>query len=172
MPVSSRRWLGGVAVSEDGRQCVFEATAPGIPTARAAKVKLDAMIVLKCGRQERTAVVRNFSLTQGGKLTAGPLEMELTGVQAGKWGRTRLAVTFTLKDDPARIRRLGFLDARGREIPSRIMAADTLGFEGAHYHQVTYGLHGAPEKVTIRATYFQVIERVSVPVFFFAGIGL
>jgi hypothetical protein len=167
-------WADGTAwVSPDGTQCLFEVLSTRLPARGARRLKLEAKMVLKCGRQGEVAEQPELRLEKDGELTAGPAPMKVTGVQRGD--KTTI---FTLSTEKSieLLARIEFLDAGGRQIDTKLLDKSVVDFMGTTYHDQTFCLETKKpmriDAVRARVHYFRKVEKLTVPVKVAVGLGL
>ncbi|MCD6303409.1 MAG: hypothetical protein J7M21_00420 [Planctomycetes bacterium] len=162
-------------VSPDGQRCIFEIISTKLPSPLARSVTFRGRIVMECGQGPAVAEQKNFRLVQGGKLKAGPAEMEVNGVQHGE---RETILSLATRADTRRIARLRFFQPGGGQLDARLTGKADVGFMGNTWHEWTYHIHtkGKNPKpvrvVDVRVEYFRKVRRVTVPVDVTAGVGL
>ena len=164
--VEDRAW-----VRRDGRRCAFELRAARCPSRGARRLEVRGTVVLKVGQQRQTAEQANFRLAKDGKLTAGPVPMEITGVQVDAKGAI---FCLSARKSTDRIAQILFFGPDGKEIESELVEKSIVGFMGNTFHERTYRLTSKRRlrAVTARVVYFKRIKTLSVPLRVAAGVGL
>ena len=177
-------WLSPfVKISEDGHHLICEINAASVPKTGAREIRLKANIVLICGSEEKTQEQQNFSLKPGSTLTIGPVPMKIekpgehdmpfgSGASFGM-GQQKVKTKFKLTSEvnPEKIKRLAFLAPDGREIPYSTLASGSGGFGPKPTYWKIFGLHEKADRVTVRVTYYDATERITVPIDMNIGVG-
>lgn len=170
---ADRGWEPDLQVSPDGSRCIVEVAAPRTPSPGAGGIRLDALIALRCGQGARKHHQKELRIARGAKLTAGGVDMEIDSVQEGQYGGGAvLAVVFVTGKNPETTRKIAFLDADAKEIPSRVLRRRKYGFSGTTTYEVILGLGKAVAAAGVEVTTFEKLETVKVPVNLTAGLGL
>lgn len=159
-------------IAPGGHQCELEIKAPRIPARGAAKIQLDATVVLLCGAEEKTVEQQGLALKKGSKLTIGPVPMTLGPIEAARFGEAKQVVTFESKQPLNAIRKVEFLAADGRPIKHQAMGSGEGGFNDDITYSVSFGLMQKADSVTLRLTYYSKVEELSLPLKMDVGLGL
>jgi hypothetical protein len=160
--------LGG-PTSKDGKQCRVDASAPGVPVAGASSVKVSGKIVLLCGSEEKTTAVENVVLNDKLDAVVGPFSLvwdkEAKNVPAGS---ARVVFVWSTKKH---IRSVKFLSAAGKELKATEEGWVRFSVNGDAETRVAYRVAAPREGCTVRVTYFDKMEPVTVPVDLTIGVG-
>jgi hypothetical protein len=169
-------WLWGFPRFSDDRQsCVVSIQSKACPAAGATAVKIKAGVAMLCGSQEKTAEQKDVALKAGTKVTAGPIPMEIASVEARSGGEPATEVRFkgeAPEADLAKLKGVTFLGADGKEIPSQSTGRMNMGGDKKVSFEYGYELKGSPKQVTIKITWFDKVETLTVPVNATVGAGL
>jgi hypothetical protein len=174
---NSASWISAVfsKISEDGKLVAAPIRSNATPAAGAREITLKATIVLRCGGAQKTSEQKDVPLAAAGtKISAGPTTLaiaksnksagnELVGAQK--------SVTLTSKTPLDAIKSIAFLDQAGKEIRSHVSAHSTMTFGAMSTYDATYSLEQNVDTATVRVTYYEKIENVSVPVDLKVGVG-
>lgn len=159
-------------VAPGGRRCALEIKAPKIPARGATKLQLDATVVLLCGADERTVEQKGLNLKKGTKLTIGPVPLTLGQIEDARFGEAKQMVTFESKQPLSAIKKVEFLSADGKPIKHQSMGSGEGGFNDNITYSVSYGLMQKVDSVTVKLTYFDKIEELTLPLKIDIGLGL
>jgi len=171
----SSGWIGWPKVDKDRHGCGFSIrNKEALPAAGATKVTAKGHVVLVTAAGAKTGQQANVALKKGSAVRIGPIDMKITAAKTGaefgqKWA---WSVTFTSSKDLANIQDLKFLDAAGKEIESRRTSAGSFGFSGRMTYTHTYSLARKVAAATIKISYFEKLERITVPFDAAVGVGL
>jgi hypothetical protein len=69
------------------------------------------------------------------------------------------------------IKKLAFFDAEGREVESQVLGQSSSGFGDRMTYGTLYGLARKLDRVTVRITYYETLEPVTVPLDLTTGVG-
>ena len=166
-------WLGSwPRISDDGHSCVLEISSPKTPAAGASKLIIKADIALACGSDVKTAEQKDFALTKGSKLTAGPVPMKVQSVKESSFGDAKMTVELISSKSFDAVKALTFIGADGKEIKYDSMGEGKSGIAGKMTYSKAIGLHKKADVVTVKVTYYQKVEKLTVPVNLSVGVGL
>lgn len=168
-----RGWLGHwTQISKDGHSCIFEARSGLLPAAGARELRLKANLVMVCGAGEKTAEQKNLVLKKGSRLAAGPVRLEIKSVkQIDRSGMEMLLETES-KASFVQIKKLRFIGPDGKEIKHQVMGSGRMGFAGRFTYYRSFGLAKKVASVSVEVTYFEKVDRLSVPLNVKTGVGL
>ncbi len=164
-------WLGsfGPKFTEDGKLCGLQIEAPDLPAKDATKLQFSGTLVLRCGTTPKTAEQKSVVLKKGSKISAGPVPFEIVELQvAGNETKLDLKATKTLE----RIIKIAFFNKAGKEINSHREGYESSAIFGNYSITQSFVLSGKPTSVTMKISYFDKVENVTVPVEISAGLGL
>ena len=168
----SHGWLGGWGrISDDGHHCVLEIRSDSTPAPGAKELRLKADVVMLCGRDEKTAEQKGFALKEGSKLTVGPVPWQVKSVEEGGWGETKMTLRLTAKVGDDAIKELKFLGPDGKEVKHDVTGSAHWGFAEDVTYEKTLGLAEKLDQVTVRVTYFDKVEKLTVPLEIGTGVG-
>ena len=160
--------------SKDGHLCVFDINATRPPAKGARTLRVKAIVVLKYGEGEKTAVQKNLKLKKGSVLTVGPVPWTIKKVGKPEWGSAdaKLAVSVEGSVNHDAIKKLVFLDSDGKEVEHRIGSTSSSGFGGRMTYGVEYHLSRKVDTVTVKVISFKKSGSIRVPVDLEVGVGL
>lgn len=167
-------WLGsfGPKFTADGKLCGLQIEAPGLPAKDAKQLQFAGTLVLRCGMMPKTVEQKNVALKKGAKITAGPVPFQILKVTpAGNETKFELKANKPLD----RIIKVAFFDAAGKEIKNNIEGYESGSIFGNYEITQYYVLSRkmAPNAaVTVKVTYFEKVENVTVPIKVEADLGL
>jgi hypothetical protein len=159
-------------VAAGGRNCALEIKAPKIPAHGATKIQLDATIVLLCGSDEKTIDQKDLALKKGSRLAIGPIPLTISQVEDARFGEAKQVITFESKQPLNAIRKVEFLSAGGTPIKHQAMGSGEGGFNDNITYSRSYGLMQKVDSVTLRMTYFDKVEELTLPLKMEIGVGL
>jgi hypothetical protein len=143
-----------------------------VPAGGAKSLTLKGKVVVLCSPRTREAVQKDVALLKGTQIELGPIKAEITDVRGEEQGK-RLYVDFTNDTGPEVLKELRFEDAQGKEIKSRQFDSSSAESGGKTILDVKfYDLAGNPDKVTVKAVYYEKIEKFEVPVDLTVSLGL
>jgi hypothetical protein len=166
-------------IGPGGHSCFVDVKGPALPATGAGRISVKADLVFRCGEGEKTAEQKDVALTDGTKITAGPVPMtvkpgqgfgvNLPGQPAADQGTTIILRT---ERPLAAITSVAFFDAAGQEIKSQKTGFNAAGVGENVQIETWYRLEKKVDKVGVKVTYFEKIVNLSVPVDLTVGIGL
>jgi len=150
----------------------FQLAAKKVPASGATKIQAQAKVVLITGAEEKTIELKDVALEAGEAIRIGTVPASISKIRADGYGKTKL--TITLKNDVGfdALKTISFLDAAGKEIKHRSAGSGQFGYSKKYTYTRDFGLEQKVDKVTIKATYFSKLERVTIPVDLSVGAGL
>ena len=169
-------------IGEEGHRCLVRLRAPRTPAPGATKVTIKADLVLKCGTAEKAVEQKDFAPKLGSKVTVGPEPMEVgegyggdnLGAAAfgpgGVTGEMSIWLCHSAPTPPPAIKSIAFLDAEGNPIKSWV-ATPTASFGPGKPFQTQYGLEKKVDSLTVKVTYYEKVETLTVPVSIETGVG-
>jgi hypothetical protein len=160
-------------ISKDGHSVSVKVQSPAIPTAGAAAIQLKGALVLTCGADEKTASQQDVDIKKDATLSAGALSAKVESVEENKWGDEKSWMVSLQSDkDFAAIKALALVGADGKEIEGRLSGSGRMGFMGKASYNRDYAFKVKPGKMTVKVTYFDKTEKVTVPVDLSVSVGL
>lgn len=141
----------------------------GCPAAGATRLRLAGQVGVLVGKGEKTAERKDVAVRTGVELAGGTLKA-LADAFATKANPTALKYTGTRP-----LERLAFVDATGEEVELRrnpFTANRTVVGAKGEFTALYSWPRTAPDPCTFRATYYDRVELVVVPVELEAGLGL
>lgn len=164
-------WLSDfVSINAEGDQCTAEVRGSGVPAKGASKVLLKATLALKCGADEKTTEKTKLAMKKDTAAKVGAFTLKVQGESSPFGGGT-----IALISDTRNIKSAEFFDAKGKAIKLAGMPywGPHFGGAGGKMQQaLTYQLPQKTESVSVKFTYFNKVESVSVPVDLSMGVGL
>jgi hypothetical protein len=156
-------------VDSAGRRATVTVHSPRLPAGGANRLHLEAILVVRYARGERTVEHKNVNLKLD-KLTAGPFSFVVMmqddsnrGFAQGGTVQVSLFHQGPLRD----IKKVAFIGPDGQEIAARV---NGWGQSGTAYH-TTYLLSQKVESCTIRLTAPETIETVNMAIGIDTGVG-
>ncbi len=160
--------LGLEVLAADCQSLRVSFTAPGLPAQGSRKLKLAGTLAVDVGKVEKTVEVKDADLSKGVDLRVGTLEPRRLG--KGKGGGTIKGMYTYTGTRP--LKALVLLDAAGKEVVFRqVIRSGGFGSKANSGFQVTFFTDGNLERCTVRATYFDTVERIAVPIALEVGVG-
>jgi hypothetical protein len=136
---------------------------PGWPGPTASKIRLKGCVIALCGIKPKSIEVKDVPLQAGVKTPVGPAACGLDPFQGPK-------ETVVQLKSPMAIKSVVFLGAGGETLPH---VGSVLELSpGKSEYTGLYHLQGKVANVTVRFTYFEDRERVTVPLDVEVGLGL
>jgi hypothetical protein len=173
MPVNPQFGVEEVPVSAEvdptGRRATITVHSPQLPAGGATKLLLEAVLVVRYARGEKTVEHKNVDLKLD-KLKAGPyslvvMSQDNSNPGFGQGGGTRVIL---FHQGPLRdIKKVAFIGPDGQEIAAQRTGS---GQSGSAY-QTYYMLSKNVETCTIRLTVPEAIETVNMAIGINTGIG-
>jgi len=159
-------WPPHARISKDAKQCSVEANAPGVPAIAATKIKLKGDIVVLCGSDEKTLEAKDVVFDEKLNLIVGPFT-----VKKGKplFGDEPSALFQSAQNK--HITRVVLKPAQGKEINAEYRGGGRVTAFNKTEYSWMYSLDGAGERCTVRVTFFDKMEAVTVPVDLELGVG-
>jgi hypothetical protein len=129
-------------------------------------------VVLLCGADEKTVEQKGLALKKGSKLTIGPVPITLGQIEDARFGEAKQMVTFESKQPLNAIKKVEFLSADGKPIKHQTMGSGQGGFNDDITYSVSFGLMQKLDSITLRLTYFNKVEELTLPLKMDIGPGL
>jgi hypothetical protein len=168
-PFGPEEGLVSAEVDPAGHRATVTVHSPRFPAGGANRLLLEAILVLRYARGERTVEQKNVNLKLD-KLTAGPYSLVVMSQDDSKTGFVQGGGTQVIlfHQGPLRdIKKVAFIGPDGQEIAAR---ASGSGQSGSVY-QTYYSLSKHVETCTIRLTAPETIETVNIAIAVNTGIG-
>jgi hypothetical protein len=161
-------------VDPGGRHATVSIHSPHLPASSATKIVLEANLVLKYSRGEKTVEQKNVNLKLD-KITAGTNPLIIAtqsdaGVMFGRQGGMQAGTQVILyhQGPLLGVKKIAFIGPDGNEIQSRISGSGSSG----SLHQTYYQLTGKVETCTIRVVVPDVVETATVAISVNTGVGI
>ncbi len=169
--------LGGAfkaEVNPGGHRATVSIHSPRLPASSATKILLEANLVLKYSRGEKTVEQKNVNLKLD-KISAGPNPLVIAtqsdgGVMFGRQGGMQAGTQVILyhQGPLLGVKKITFIGPDGNEIQSRISGSGSSG----SLHQTYYQLTGKVETCTIRVVVPDVVETATIAISVNTGVGI
>lgn len=162
-------------VSPDGHRMIVRVETRDTPAAGAKTVSIKGKLVVFCSPQTQEAVQKDMALAKDTQIELGPIKAKISAIKPSKWGtEEHLQVEFTNDTGYDALKDLTFQDASGKEIKFQQGGGMNSMGPGGKLLSATkiYILPGKPDKVTIKAVYYDKIEKLEVPIDLTVGLGL
>ena len=156
-------------VDSVGHRATITVHSPRLPAGGANRLLLEAVLVVRYGRGEKTIEQKNVDLKLD-KLTVGPIPLVVMSQDAAGQGikqRSGTQVTLLHQGPLREIKKVAFIGPDGEEIPAR---GNGLGQSGS-VHNTSFLLARKVETCTVRLTVPETIETVHMAVAINTGIG-
>jgi hypothetical protein len=161
-------------ISEDGKQCSTEITAPGVPTKGATALTISGKIGFQIATQKKEFTAEKVALQAGTKISAGPIALTIARAGKPEWGGSEgtFSVTLQAKQDLDSIAHIQFFDAAGKKIEASRASTGRSAVMGAVTVDWEYNLKAKVETAKIVITYWTDMKKVALPVSLTVGVGL
>jgi hypothetical protein len=170
LPATIEWWqgFGRPTISEDGKYCTMPVRGGRIPSLGANSIQVKGQMQVISGFDEKTIEVKNVVLDGDFNIRVGPFIMKRDVTDAP-------GVAFGWKEAKA-IKGVAFLTTNGKVIKA---AAPGTGptpppprtFTSEGYKEKHYRLPDTRDRCTVRVTYFDRLETVTVPIDIQVGVG-
>jgi hypothetical protein len=158
-------------INPEGDVCTVHVNGVTPPAKGAAKLHLKATVVLSCGADEKATDKKEIAIKKDTKETVGTFTFEVIN-DGAMFGGPQVAVM----SDKQNVKNLEFFDAKGDPIKLFFPPYRQNFFPKTAGGKMQYGMVGTlpkkMDKVTVKATYFDKTEAVSVPIDLTFGVGL
>jgi hypothetical protein len=161
-------------VDPGGHHATVSIHTARLPASSATKILLEANLVLKYSRGEKTIEQKNVNLKLD-KITAGPNPLVIAtqsdaGLMFGRQGGMQPGTQVILyhQGPMLGVKKIAFIGPDGNEIQTRISGSGSSG----SLHQTYYQLTGKVETCTIRVVVPDVVETATVAISVNTGVGL
>ena len=152
--------------SADGDNVTIQINGVNAPAKGAEKILFKGSLVLQCGASEKATDKKELTLKNNEEIALGKFKVKVNFT--GPFG-SNLAVLA----DEATVKSAEFFDAQGKAIKptSSNRSAFPTGL-GKNQHTLGYALNGKHEKLSVKITYFEKVESVTVPLDLKVGLDL
>jgi hypothetical protein len=170
-PAGTSPRVTGTQFGPEGKSGIFTFSAPGLPAAGAMKLRVKGSVAVVVGSKEKEVEKKDVSIKDGVDLEFGKLSL----IESPFNGRNTTTAVSYKGTKP--IKKLTLLDADGKEIAIR---RSTMPPTGSRDLDPTrdFPARFAPtdrtakiDKCTVRVTYFDTVETVTLPVDLETGLG-
>lgn len=154
------------AIGPDGHHASFEIGIPAPPGPGATSLKFKGTLKVRTGLDEKSVEVKAFPMKIGSEIAAGAATLRLKSIGASG---ERTVMTFALSGAYRSIREVTMFDKDGNALSTNPRSQAAIADRPPEMlHFLPAGING----VTVRVTYFDKVEAVTVPIEFEAGVGL
>jgi hypothetical protein len=137
---------------------------PNWPAAGATKLRFKGSARVLCGAKEKTVEVKDVSLKAGMKTIVGPASVSLDQFQLPQ------EISVQVRS-PLPTKKIEFLDASGKTLTHFGNMSPVTLAKGLEYTGL-YHIRAKLDSVTVRLTYFEEQEQLTIPLDVAAGLGL
>jgi hypothetical protein len=174
----SDKWISGFfsKIGKNNHKVAIPVTLHGLPASDATTLLVKGEIVLKCGSDEKTELVKPFELAKGTTVKCGAYTLSVNagekspfgGMLGGKADKKQQSLSITVDESGHWLKKFEFVDEQGNVIKSK-----RNGSSGGN-DSVTYNveLSSDVKAAGLRVTYFQKMEDVKQSVDLKIGVGL
>jgi hypothetical protein len=142
---------------------LVQVKAPHLPAQGAGKVRFKGSAVVLYGVKPKTVEVKDVALQKSKKIDVGPATLALDALQ-------NPGETVVMVKSPVPIQSVAFLSAAGEVLPHTGGVLEL--YFGKIEYQGHYRLKGKVESATVRFSYFEDRDRLTVPLDIEVGLGL
>ncbi len=163
-------WLNEFTqITPDGERCAIQLTAQAPPAKDANKILVGATVVLKCGADEKATEMKKIAMKLNTQATVGAFTVKVLGEGSNFSGGQ-----VEIQSDANNIKKAEFFDANGKAIEIAIQPFRNNPFTpaGKMKHAISYFLPKKMDAISVKVTYFNKVESVSVPFDLSVGLGL
>jgi hypothetical protein len=161
-------------VDPGGHHATVSIHSARLPASSATKILLEANLVLRYSRGEKTVEQKNVNLKLD-KITASPNPLVIAtqsdaGLMFGRQGGMQAGTQVILyHQGPMHgVRKIAFIGPDGNEIQSRISGSGSSG----SLHQTHYQLTGKVETCTVRVVVPDLVETATIAISVNTGVGM
>jgi len=172
---SSRSATHGFArdnISADGKACMIELMCAGVPAKGAKTVVASGTMIFKFATKKKTFTHKNIALKAGSTIKAGAITFKITKAGKPQWGDAALEITLNTNTDISKIAAIRFLDAAGKEIPSKEAGGSTMRMGKLVTVEKSFTLKKKVAVATVAIDYWMDMKTLKVPFNIKATIGL
>jgi hypothetical protein len=161
-------------ISEDGKVCVSEVDAPGVPSKGATVMTVTGTLVFRAATKKKDFTAENVALKAGSAIKAGSIPLTITKVGKPEWGGEddAFAVTLEAKQDLSSIAGIEFFDAAGKKVESRRGSSSSMSFGDSVTITWEYNLKNKLNTAKIVISYWMDMKKLTVPVDLKVGLGM
>jgi hypothetical protein len=168
------------SLSSDGQHSLLNLTLEDAPSAGATRFLLSGDVTTRLSMGVKTEEQKDVAVAVGCNIKAGSVSFTIKSLSAEPRGVEMVnapsAIFLTLQSDKPldAIRSIQFITADGEEIrcafQKPVVAVDQPSVQREYFANCTLGK--AIDRATVRVTYFDQVETVSIPIQLMAGVGL
>jgi len=159
-------------IGKDGKACMAEFVSEGIPAKGATGIIASGTMVFRCATKKKTFTHKNVALKPGSEIKAGAVVFKIMKADKPKWGKSELEVTLKTNTDISNIAAIRFLDAAGKEIPSKGAGSSTMRMGGRVTVEKGFRFKKKVAVATVAIDYWMDMKTLKVPFDLKATIGL
>lgn len=161
-------------ISEDGKACITEVKAPGVPTKGASLMTVTGKLTLVTATEKQEFTAEGVALKAGSEIKAGAIPFTIKEAAEPKWGSKDYpwSVTLVAKKDLTSIADIAFYDAAGKKVESSRGSSSRMSFGSNVTITQTYRLKAKLDTAKVVVTYWTDLKKVEVPVNLKVGVGL
>lgn len=158
-------------ISDDGKHCLIELEAPGLPAAGATQLLAKGHITVMTATVKKDFTAAKVALKKGTVIKAGAIALTIGKVGKPQWGQMAWEVELKADQKLDNIAKIAFLDGTGKEIESKRAGGSSMSF-GTHVSITQdYQLKTKAEVADIVITYWMDAKTVKVPMDLKMGVG-
>lgn len=160
-------------IAKDGKSCVLEVHAHGLPAKGARSIQVEGTLALLTAQGQEAVKQADVKLQAGTKIKAG--ELELAVEKVGKDGFNDLfpfQVSFSGGKGGRSFSKVRFLDAAGKEIESRPGSVSRMSGFGDETWSWEYNLKSEVKACALEITLWRQLSEASVPFKLEVSLGL
>lgn len=159
--------------SKDGKSCVLDLEAAGLPAKGSKSVLIEGSLSLTLAQGQDTSKQAAVKLEKGTKFKAGDLEFEVQKTEKDGFDEQRPhVVTLGAGKGGQRLAKLRFLDAAGKEIESQSGGTMRMSGFGGDSWSWDYRLKAELKACTIEVTLWKTVTQAEVPLKLEVSLGL
>ena len=159
-------------ISKDGKACMAELVSEGIPAKGATGILASGTMVFKSATKKKTFTHKDVALKPGSEIKAGAVVFTITKAGKPKRGNAELEITLKTNTDILSIAAIRFLDAAGKEIPSKGAGSSTSTMGGRVTVHKRLRFKKKVAAATVAIDYWMDMKTLKVPFSIKATIGL
>jgi hypothetical protein len=163
-------WLNEyfVQITPDAERCSVQLTGQTAPAKGANKVLVKGSLIINCGSDEKTTDKKEIAMKLNTEASVGTYTLKVTQA-ASQFNGGQIAILSDARD----VKSAEFLDAAGKTIqvlpPFR---SSTFDSKSKRKESLSYFLPKKIDAVTVKVTYFNKVEAMTVPFDLSVGVGL
>lgn len=167
-------------ISSDRHHCAIFVHSHKTPAPGVVKIFLKGNLVLRCAHGEKSIEQKNISLKKGGIIHLGNQQINISkkaatainfGFGFGDAKPPQMSVTFNSPSPLDIIKKVEFFSSNGKAIKHQNTGDESMSFGGITCYSLNFGLEQKADAVTIKVTYYEKVEEVTVPVVLETGVG-